>query len=198
MTDASTIFALSSAPGRAGVAVIRLSGSGGARRSRKDGEAVAEAALCGVSDYSSSQDRRSTRRGRGAVVRGALERNRRGRRRVPGPRQPRRHRRGSSGAGRDRGLPPRRARRICPPGVRERQARPRRGRRSRRSRRSRNGGPAPAGLGASRRGVVEALRGVADAPDRDRGADRGGHRLFRRRGCVCGFVRRGAHAGGCA
>ena len=94
-----TIFALSSAPGRAGVAVVRVSGPRGRRRASmrlappRPKERVA--ALRRIRDPA---DGRGARRGAGAVVRRAAHRDRRGHGRVPPARGPGHRQRRAGGA----------------------------------------------------------------------------------------------------
>ena len=70
MTDASTIFALSSAPGRAELGVIRISGPNGAAMPlKKMVSPVAEATRSGIPDHPPSLDRaRALDRTVGALV----------------------------------------------------------------------------------------------------------------------------------
>ena len=76
-----------------------------------------------------------------------------------------------------------RARRVHPPRVRERQARPHRGRRSRRSDLCRHRGAAPPGAAPAAGSARRSRRRLAHAADRGAGAGRSRHRFFRRGRC---------------
>ncbi len=75
---------------------------------------------------------------------------------------------------------PGRARRIHPPRLRERQARPRPGRRSCRPHHGRHAGPAASGAAPAQGTDRRAGRGLAAAAHRGAGPGRGRHRFFRR------------------
>ena len=90
------------------------------------------------------------------------------------------------------GLAPGRGRRVHPPRVRERQARPDRGRRPRRPDRRGDRGAAPPGVPADEGPAWRSGRNLAQAADRGAGAGRGADRFFRRGRCAGGSGRAGA------
>ena len=87
-----TIFAPATAAGRAAVAILRLSGPDTARGRLAGRGRFATAAIGPAQTVRQPGERRAARRRIGAVVPGAEQRHRRGCRRVPPARQPRRAR----------------------------------------------------------------------------------------------------------
>ena len=149
MLSTETIFAPATAAGRAAIAILRLSGPDTAR---------AVSFLAGdLPPPRAARRRRLVDPATGEPLDDGLvlwfpapdERHRRGCRGIPCARQPRRARRGYRGAGSARAAP-RRAGRIHPPRLSERQARPHPGRGDRRSRRGRDRGAAPPGIAPAR------------------------------------------------
>ena len=190
-----TIYALSSGHGRAGVAVVRISGPAAG--------SVLDRMAAPRPRPRFAAFRRVRHPATGELIdhalalwfAGAQERDRRGHGRAAGARRPRRGAGRARGDRQHRGLPAGGARRVRAPRLRERQARPHRRRGPRRPGRCRDGGAAAPGPAPDRGGARPALRGLAAAADRGHGADGGGHRLLRRgrRGERCG--RQGPHRG---
>ena len=199
MTSRDTICALSSAPGRAGVAVVRVSGPlahvcwsgwrGGCRaaggpslRTIRDPApgrtsiARSSCSIAGPSSFTGEDVVEILLHGGRAVVASVLAA-------LSGARMP------ACGAGRVRAA-----------GVRERQDRSHGGRGHRRSDRCGDGGAAAPGVAQAGGELHAALRGMARGADRGDGADGSGDRFLRRGGCRGGCCAAGARdrRGACA
>ena len=174
-----TIFAPATAAGRAAIAVFRLSGPRRRRRSWRWPAVCRRRGRRAVVGWSTPRRGEPLDDALVAVVSGAGELHRRGCRRTACAWQPRRARRGHGCAGRA-GAAARRARRIHPPRLSQRQARPDPGRGGRRPRRGRDRGAAPPGVAPARRRTGRPLSRLGAAADPHSRASRSGDRFSRR------------------
>ena len=159
-----TIFALSSGRPPAAIAVVRMSGPQARAALRKLIGRVPRAAPGGARARARSGKRRCHRRGAGALVPGAAQRDRRGHGRAAAARRPRGDRRGARRARPDRRVPAGGGGRVHAPRFRERPARSDRGGRPCRPDRGRDRGAAAAGVPPAQGPARRPRRSLAPRP----------------------------------